>query len=188
MRRTRLFLDANVLVDAQLRDTFLRLEEADLVSLRWSDAVLEEAHRALTGRMRLDETKIDRLFVVLRESFPGAVVEGYEGLTSALHLPDPGDQHVLAAAILGECDLLVTNNLVDFPHADLERHDVLAVRPDDALMLTYFKNPQRVLDGLARQRMALTRPAMAIDEFLHRLSRRAPMFAAEVAEALGIEL
>lgn len=37
----RLFLDANVIYDAHLRDFFLRLHEAELVTIIWSEYALE---------------------------------------------------------------------------------------------------------------------------------------------------
>jgi len=46
---------------------------------------------------------------------PGALVSGYERHTGRLHLPDPDDRHVLAAAIEAEADLIVTFNAKDFP-------------------------------------------------------------------------
>jgi death-on-curing protein len=46
------------------------------------------------------------------------LVTGYEGLIPALELPDPDDRHVLAAAIVGRCDVIVTQNLKDFPEGN----------------------------------------------------------------------
>ena len=46
------------------------------------------------------------------------LVTGYETLISALNLsPTPDDRHVLAAAITGHCDVIVTYNLQGFPEA-----------------------------------------------------------------------
>lgn len=39
---------------------------------------------------------------------PDARVDGYQALTESLNLPDPDDRHVLAAAIVGQADALVT--------------------------------------------------------------------------------
>lgn len=44
-----------------------------------------------------------------------ALVTGYEPLIETLQLPDPGDRHVLAAAMTGRADLIVTKNLRDVP-------------------------------------------------------------------------
>jgi hypothetical protein len=42
IRRLRLFLDANILHAAAVRDFLLRLAEAGLVDVRWSSPVPEE--------------------------------------------------------------------------------------------------------------------------------------------------
>ena len=42
MRRLRVLLDANVLVDAQVRDFFFALAEAELIDLRWSSEIVQE--------------------------------------------------------------------------------------------------------------------------------------------------
>jgi hypothetical protein len=36
------------------------------------------------------------------------LVVGYAGLIPSLSLPDPDDRHVVAAAIVGRCDVIVT--------------------------------------------------------------------------------
>ncbi|MEX2620605.1 MAG: PIN domain-containing protein [Egibacteraceae bacterium] len=57
----RVLLDANVLVDAQLRDLPLRAAEGGLVDVRWSDRILEETHRTLTKQLGLPLENVVRL-------------------------------------------------------------------------------------------------------------------------------
>lgn len=49
-------------------------------------------------------------------------------------LPDKEDRHVLAAAIAGHADCIVTFNLRDFHGEALARHDIEALHPDDFIM------------------------------------------------------
>jgi predicted nucleic acid-binding protein len=43
------------------------------------------------------------------------LVIGYQNLIQSVSLPDPDDRHVLAAAIVGRCDVILTRDLKDFP-------------------------------------------------------------------------
>jgi len=69
-------------------------------------------------------------------------VTGYEDLIPGLHLPDPGDRHVLAAAIRGRADVIVTMNLKDFPDAVLNSFGIEAQHPDEFIL-----QPARPLAG-----------------------------------------
>jgi PIN domain len=46
-------------------------------------------------------------------------VVDWEQLVNAIHLPDPNDRHVVAAARAGRADVIVTQNLADFPEEAL---------------------------------------------------------------------
>jgi hypothetical protein len=56
-----------------------------------------------------------RLFRQMETSFPDAIVTDWESLVDAVELPDPGDRHVIAAARAGRADVIVTDNVADFP-------------------------------------------------------------------------
>jgi len=50
----------------------------------------------------------------------GWLIEGYEGLIESIDIPDKNDRHVVAAAIRGRCDVIITLNTKHFPTATLE--------------------------------------------------------------------
>ena len=52
-------------------------------------------------------------------SFPDALVEGWERVESSIEVPDPDDRHVVAAALIGRPDVIVTDNTSDFPAEQL---------------------------------------------------------------------
>ncbi|MFM8453969.1 MAG: hypothetical protein ACKOAD_03175 [Gammaproteobacteria bacterium] len=57
----------------------------------------------------------------------------YEPLIPSLDLPDEKDKHVLAAAIKSNANIIVTNNLKDFPEEYLARFGLAAKTADDFL-------------------------------------------------------
>ncbi len=187
MRRLRVLLDANVLVDAQVRDLFLTMGEAELIDLRWSAEILDETRRALVGRLGLDSDKVERLLAAVTRAFSGASIDGFEHLIDQLDLPDSDDRHVLAAAIHGECDLLVTYNEKDFPDELAAPGDVEVLTVDEAVFMLAGVFPASIGEVVRLQVERLKRPAMTVESFLDRLASRVPTGTIALGAALGIE-
>jgi hypothetical protein len=100
-----------------------------------------------------------------------ALVTGYETLIPSLRLPDDNDRHVLAAAIVGRCDVIVTANLKDFPEAALAPFGIEAQHPDEFLC-----NHLNLAQGLfcrcvQKIRARLKNPPFTTDEYLETLTR-----------------
>lgn len=78
--------------------------------------VNEEIKLTKRGDNELDASaKAHHLIAQMRNAFEDSIVYGWEGLEGSYGLPDPDDEHVLAAAVVGGAGSIVTNNLKDFP-------------------------------------------------------------------------
>ncbi|MGD9486206.1 hypothetical protein WDH52_23710 [Streptomyces sp. TRM70308] len=77
-------------------------------------------------------------------------------------LPDPGDRHVLAAAIRAKAQVIVTCNLEDFPADKLSAWDVQAVHPDAFIEAQVGLSPQLVYATLTQIADAWVNPPNAV--------------------------
>lgn len=186
IRRLRLFLDANILHGAAIRDFLLRLAEAGLIEVYWSEPVLEETRRSLERR-GLPAEKVDRLVSTLRTAFPHSEVQNFEALVSEMDCPDPDDRHVLAAAVDAEADFLVTQNVGDFPSDTWERHDVTVITGDEAAAFFVQAYPETAVEVGRAQIADLVNPPSSEDDFLRAVARTAPRFAIALGTVFGLE-
>jgi predicted nucleic acid-binding protein len=167
-----IFLDANVLYSAPLRDLLLQLALLGVIIPRWSDAVNDEWVRALIqSRPELDVARVKRTRALMDEVLPHARVEGYEPTIDTIELPDPDDRHVLAAAIHGEAQLILTFNLKDFPPELLASHDIVAVHPDQFLTLLLKLVQPKFVEAVTTIRQRLQNPVVSARSYLTVLAR-----------------
>ena len=150
-------LDACVLVPMPLCDTLLRLaEDPAMYRPLWSEPILAEVATALGRDLRLTPVQIERRLRSMREAFPEASISIPPELPPALNgIPDPGDQHVLAAAIRGQAHAIVTRNVRHFPDVYIHSYNVLCQTPDDFLTHQFHLNPAQVLEKLDAQAAAI---------------------------------
>jgi predicted nucleic acid-binding protein len=164
-------LDANILFPAPMRDLFLQLAVTDLFRAKWSADIHREWIEALLSREphrdrhALEQTR-DRMDAAIRD----CLVTGYETLIPSLSLPDPDDRHVLAAAILGRCDVIVTQNLKDFPEAVLITYGIEALHPDDFLNNHLHLAPEVFLAAVPKVCARLKNPPFSAQEYLDNLA------------------
>lgn len=165
-------LDANVLYPAGLRDFLLRLADRYLYTPLWSaDIHAEWTRNLLADRPDLSADTLERTRAAMDRHFPAAVVTGYNALAGTLDLPDPGDRHVLAAAILGHADVILTSNLRHFP-ADVLASNALLARHPDAFVVDLFEaDPEAVLAAVRGHRAALRNPPRSAFDHLVALER-----------------
>ncbi|WP_439951459.1 PIN domain-containing protein, partial [Piscinibacter sakaiensis] len=74
----------------------------------------------LRDRPDLSADQLNRTSDLMDRAIPDALVTGHEAMAENLRLPDPGDRHVLAAAIRCGASAIVTFNEKDFPAEALE--------------------------------------------------------------------
>ncbi|WP_052711229.1 PIN domain-containing protein [Pseudofrankia sp. DC12] len=122
-------LDTCVLVPSGARDVLLEIASTGAYRPPWPTEVLGELDRTLRTLLgkrgtspQETEACLTRLFRQMQTAFPDAVVTGWEPLVPTVGLPDPDDRHVVAAARAGRADVIVTDNLADFPLSALPRH------------------------------------------------------------------
>ena len=117
MTRYSAFLDACALVPLSLADTLLRLAEAGLYRPLWSERVLDEMVDAIgTVHPELASGQPRSRANAMQSAFEDACVTGWESMEDSISLPDRNDRHVVAAAVRGRADTLVTGLSPLKPH------------------------------------------------------------------------
>jgi predicted nucleic acid-binding protein len=161
-------IDANVLVQAPVRDTLLRLAEGPgLYRPLWSEEIMAEVLRTLGGRFGIAPDRIASLESKLREHFPEAWIEGFDGLIPAM-ANDIKDRHVLAAAAHAKARTVVTYNLKHFPMSSTKPWRVTAVGPGMFLKQLYASDPHSVVEVLREQAADIKRTFVAQLRVLHK--------------------
>ena len=164
-------LDANVLYSAPVRDLLMQFAFVGLYRARWSvDIENEWARNLLADRPDL-ATRIPAIQARMREAVLDALVTGYEPLIASIVLPDPNDRHVVAAAIAGEADAIVTYNLKDFPAVALAPHGIEAMHPDQFLRSYIVETPGQFLDGVRACLRRLGDPPISAAGYLATMRR-----------------
>jgi len=165
--------DACVLYPAPLRDFLMWLGLSGRFRARWSSQIHDEWKRSvLRDRPDLTADQLNRTSALMDQAIPDALVAGHEALAENLRLPDPGDRHVLAAAIRCGASVIVIFNEKDFPPEALEPFGIEAQHPDLFIDNLFDLDPAAVIAAAQRQRRQLKNPPMTPDAYLDVLLRQ----------------
>jgi predicted nucleic acid-binding protein len=123
-------LDTNVVYPLWIRDLLMWFAYFELYTPKWSKNIFDEWISVML-RKGIEENEALNRVNKMNLAFPDALVINYESLINALELPDLDNRHILAAAIKSNSDLIITNNLKDFPEDYLFGFGIKAKTPDD---------------------------------------------------------
>lgn len=190
----RAVLDANVLLQAPVRDTLLRAADAALFLPAWGLMILAEVERHLPKLIPQHANapeRARRLVEQLQVAFPRAWTDDkLAGLPLGHVCPlreqvDPGDGHVVAAACSSGAGTIVTNNVRHFPQPALTPLGIVATTPDQFLLRLWASEPREMVTLLAEQGASL-HPPRTLRSVLETLARTVPQFVSAVGQYEGL--
>lgn len=185
-------LDTCVLWPSLQRDFLLTMAIEGLYRPLWSSAILaeleeHEARKLVRRGARADQARAsaESLISQLTTHFDDARVEGWEPLEGSFGLPDPDDEHVVAAAVVGGAGAIVTDNVKDMP-ADRVPRQIQVVRPAVFAAETVEISPERALRALRTIALRHRNPRHTVAELIDLLEERYAMddAAAQLRAAL----
>lgn len=155
-------LDTNVVYPVIIRDILLWFAYYDLYTPKWSEHIFDEWKKVIKEKGVFEEEANNRI-LKMNLAFPDALVQNYKGLIKHLELPDADDRHILAAAIKTNANLIVTNNIKDFPEEYLQSFSLNAKTADDFLTDIIDLNQEQAI--AAFKEMVLNKKNPKQDEF-----------------------
>jgi len=170
----RIMLDACILFPTVLREILMATAEAGGFYPLWSDRILAE-WRHTAKRFGPDADAIAGAEIALLNARWTESRVTFDPLHfENLSLPDPDDCHVLAAAIAGHADILLTRNLRDFPTRVLARHNILR-RDPDGLLLEFAKSGEIDMMQIVSRTQSRTEEISGRPQPLRPLLKRATL-------------
>ena len=180
-------LDACVLYPAKLRNLLLCLAERGAFHARWTQDIQSEwvGNLLSKGKAGITEARLAHTVQQMNDAIEDSIIEDYQFLIESLQLPDPNDRHVLAAAIVGHVDAVVTFNLRDFPREEImQRHKIEVIHPDDFMIFQYDLNNVAFLSTIKEMREQMKKPPLTAEQLANAFAVAGlPQTAARMRDA-----
>jgi hypothetical protein len=159
-------LDACVLYPQTLRDLLLSLAGAGLFHGRWTERINQEWVEKLLLKNPGRRPQVLRTLDLVNQSVEDCLITGYEHLIESVVLPDPDDRHVVAAALAGGVDVIVTFNLTDFPTGVLSALGIEAQHPDEFLASLISVGGDLACEVITAMRARYKTPPMSAADYI----------------------
>jgi predicted nucleic acid-binding protein len=179
-------LDACVLHPMAMTDALMSLASSGLYAAKWSRTIESEWIASIEVRRPDLKGKLGYRRDQMREAVPDWEVEerAWQSLTGGLELPDPGDVHVLAAALAGHADCIVTTNLRDFPPDVVGPLGIEIMHPDQFIVAQWDLDPFVAVAAFKRMRARWKKPQATAEDFAAALEHAGlPATAQRLREA-----
>ena len=88
-----------------------------------------------------------------------------------LELPDPDDVHVLASALAGHADCIVTANLKDFPAEVVAQLGIEVIHPDQFIVAQWDLDQLVAVAAFKRMRARWKQPQASAEDFAAAMER-----------------
>lgn len=158
-------IDANVLFPVVIRDYLLWLAVYELYTPKWSEKLLEEFRQVFVKKGKSIESA-ERQIGYINKACPDALVRHYEAIIPSVTLPDENDRHVVAAAVKCNANVIVTQNLSDFPNEYLKTIGLAAIDPDNFIADMVDLSPQRCCEAFREMVLSKNKPPFSELEYL----------------------
>jgi predicted nucleic acid-binding protein len=182
-------LDACVLYQLAIADSLMSIAVTGLFAAKWTTKIEEEWIGSLENdrpdlKGRLGSRRDD-----MREAVPDWEISeaAWISIAGSLKLPDPNDVHVLAAAIAGHADCIVTRNHQDFPGSILAAHGINVIDPDQFIVNQWDLENVPVMAAFKGMRARRKKPTENVEDFARTLERNGlPVTAQKIREAAAL--
>lgn len=142
----KVLLDTCVIYPTVMREMILGVAGAGAFVPLWSERIIAEWVHA-TAKLGPDaQAQATGEAALMAAKWPEAGVAWPPSLEARLWLPDPADRHVLAAAIAGSADGILTLNARDFPRGVLAEEGLWRADPDGFLHGIWQAQPDLVAE------------------------------------------
>ncbi|GGH19850.1 PIN domain-containing protein [Cribrihabitans marinus] len=168
----RAVLDTCVIYPTVMREMLLGAAGLGHFAPLWSGRILEEWARAARKLGPQGEAQARAEIALTRAAWPAAELPPAPGIEARLWLPDPADLHVLAVAVAGSADVIVTLNARDFPRNILAEEGLERIDPDALLHRIWLDDPEGV-GAVAARVLAEANRLSGQDWTLRNLLRKA---------------
>ncbi|MDR3101202.1 MAG: PIN domain-containing protein [Paraburkholderia sp.] len=178
-------LDACVLFPIAMT-AIMSLATTGLFAAKWTRRIEDEWMAALVRHRPDLAGKLDMRRDAMRDAVPDwQIADGaWQPLVPSIALPDPNDAHVLAAAIAGHADCIVTTNLRDFPLEAVSAYGIDVVDPDRFIVHQWDLDTLVCVAAFKRMRARWRKPEATAEDFARALERGGlPATAVRIREA-----
>ncbi len=164
-----LLVDANVVYQSFLRDVMLRVFQKIAIKPRFTNKIHEEWMKNVEEKQEIPWENLEKTMNKINDSFSDSIIDGYEYLEEQLMEINPKDRHLLAAAIHGNCDYIISLDASFRKEVEQSTYEIETITPNEFLLQELQFNEDKILLVIQEHRKILKRPEISEEEYRKHL-------------------